>query len=161
MKHSRITVFQKALPVLTLLCLVLSIPATAELPAVDDGASTDYVRTTPSRDGIGKRYMGREISRVMGHQGAAWLERDNRERQERTEILVAALGLQPTDVVADIGYDPGYGVAVAPAAAVAVVRVAAVVVVAAASVVAACSPAFLHCLLRPSPAIEGQCWSPS
>jgi ubiquinone/menaquinone biosynthesis C-methylase UbiE len=108
MKHIRITAFQKALPVLTLLCLVLSIPATAELPAVHDGASTHYVLTTPSRDGIGKRYMGREISRVMGHQGAAWLERENRERQERTEILVAELGLQATDVIADIGAGTGY-----------------------------------------------------
>jgi hypothetical protein len=27
-----------------------------------------------SADGIGKRYMGREISAVMGWQGAAWLE---------------------------------------------------------------------------------------
>ncbi|MEH6607872.1 MAG: class I SAM-dependent methyltransferase [Halioglobus sp.] len=108
MKHTRITVFQKALPVLTLLCLVLSIPATAELPVVVDGGSTDYVLTTPSRDGIGKRYMGREISHVMGHQGAAWLEREDRERQERTEILVSELGLQAADVVADIGAGTGY-----------------------------------------------------
>ena len=33
-------------------------------------------------EGIGKFYMGRQISHVMGHQGAAWLERPEREREE-------------------------------------------------------------------------------
>ena len=56
-----------------------------------------------SADGIGKRYMGREISAVMGWQGAAWLEREERDREERTDLLLAALALQPGMVVADIG----------------------------------------------------------
>ena len=29
-----------------------------------------YTYSTPSRDGIGKLYMGREIAQVMGHRGA-------------------------------------------------------------------------------------------
>ena len=37
-----------------------------------------------TRDGIGKYYMGREISQVMGHLGAGWLERPKREQEERT-----------------------------------------------------------------------------
>jgi len=61
-----------------------------------------------SRDGTGKLYMGREIARVMGYQGAAWLERNNREQEERTDLLVQALALQPTDVVADLGAGTGY-----------------------------------------------------
>jgi len=61
-----------------------------------------------SADGIGKRYMGREISAVMGWQGAAWLEREEREREERTDLLLAALALQPGMVVADIGAGTGY-----------------------------------------------------
>ena len=44
-----------------------------------------YVSTPASTDGIGKRYMDREISGVMGWQGATWLERDKREREERTD----------------------------------------------------------------------------
>ena len=68
----------------------------------------DYVYGRPSRDGIGKRYMGREISHVMGHQGSAWLEREEREREERTDLLVAELALRDTDVVADIGAGTGY-----------------------------------------------------
>ncbi|WP_416672735.1 class I SAM-dependent methyltransferase [Egbenema bharatensis] len=59
-------------------------------------------------DGIGKFYMGREIAQVMGHQGAAWLERSSRELEERPNLLLTALELQPTDVVADIGAGTGY-----------------------------------------------------
>jgi precorrin-6B methylase 2 len=67
-----------------------------------------YTRTPVSADGIGKRYMGREIAGVMGWQGAAWLERDEREREERTDLLLAALALRPGMVVADIGAGTGY-----------------------------------------------------
>ena len=51
-----------------------------------------------SRDGIGKFYLGREISHVMGHQGAAWLERPGRDREEATQVLVSELGLQADQV---------------------------------------------------------------
>jgi precorrin-6B methylase 2 len=61
-----------------------------------------------SPDGIGKRYMGREIAGVMGWQGAAWLEREEREKEERTDILMKALELKPGMVVADIGAGTGY-----------------------------------------------------
>ena len=67
-----------------------------------------YEQKTPSRDGIGKFYMGREISHVMGHFGAAWLERPERERQERTDLLIANLPLEDDFVVADIGAGTGY-----------------------------------------------------
>ena len=72
---------------------------------------TQAPRYTPgpaSADGIGKRYMGREIAGVMGWQGAAWLEREEREREERTDLLVAALDLKPGMVVADIGAGTGF-----------------------------------------------------
>lgn len=67
-----------------------------------------YSYQTPSRDGIGKVYMGREISQVMGHRGAGWLERNSREREERTDLLIARLPVEPGDVVADIGAGTGY-----------------------------------------------------
>ena len=67
-----------------------------------------YSDVPASADGIGKRYMGREIAGVMGWQGAGWLERDEREREERTDLLMAALALQPGMVVADIGAGTGY-----------------------------------------------------
>ena len=67
-----------------------------------------YSNTAVSADGIGKRYMGREIASVMGWQGAAWLEREEREREERTDLLVRGLQLRPGMVVADFGAGTGY-----------------------------------------------------
>jgi ubiquinone/menaquinone biosynthesis C-methylase UbiE len=52
--------------------------------------------------------MDREISGVMGWQGASWLEREEREREERTDLLLDALALKPGMVVADIGAGTGY-----------------------------------------------------
>lgn len=65
-------------------------------------------RSIHSPDGIGKFYMGREIAKVMGHEGAGWLERPSRETEEKPSRVVNALNLKPTDVVADIGAGTGY-----------------------------------------------------
>ena len=64
--------------------------------------------TSLNADGIGKFYFGREISRVMGHRGANWLERPERELEERPDILIKSLNIKPQDVVADIGVGTGY-----------------------------------------------------
>ena len=58
-------------------------------------------------NGIGKFYLGREIARVMGYQGAPWLERTTREREERLSLLPKALKLQPGMDIADIGAGSG------------------------------------------------------
>ena len=73
-----------------------------------DLENSHYTTGLPNRDGIGKFYMGREISHVMGHLGAGWLERTERERQERTDLLIAGLRLSEDFVVADIGAGTGY-----------------------------------------------------
>ena len=75
-------------------------------PSVD-GASL-YGTCEPGEGGSGKTYMGREIAEVMGHFGVGWLERPEREREERTDLLVDSLRLKPTDAVADIGAGSGY-----------------------------------------------------
>jgi ubiquinone/menaquinone biosynthesis C-methylase UbiE len=67
-----------------------------------------YTNAPPSPDGIGKIYMGREIAQVMGHLGADWLERPEREREERPRRVIELMKLKPTDVVADIGAGSGY-----------------------------------------------------
>jgi SAM-dependent methyltransferase len=72
------------------------------------GDPQPYQEVAPSRDGIGKVYMGREISQVMGHRGAGWLERLTRESEERPAILIQAMSLAPDAVVADIGAGTGY-----------------------------------------------------
>ena len=69
-----------------------------------------YTYKSGSFDGIGKFYMGREISHVMGHQGMNWLERPEREQEEETSTLLKNMNLQPTDVIADIGAGSGYHV---------------------------------------------------
>ncbi len=66
------------------------------------------IRLIHDPNGIGKFYMGREIAHVMGHQAADWLERPEREKEERTDLLVPALKLKPGDTVADIGAGTGY-----------------------------------------------------
>lgn len=69
-----------------------------------------YGRIAPTADGIGKTYEGREISQVMGWQRAAWLEREEREREERVSVLLRELRLVPGMAVADIGAGTGYHV---------------------------------------------------
>jgi len=59
-------------------------------------------------NGIGKFYLGREIAHVMGHEAADWLERPEREKEERPELLVPALKLKSGDAVADLGCGSGY-----------------------------------------------------
>jgi precorrin-6B methylase 2 len=68
----------------------------------------DYQSVSPSHDGIGKVYLGREIAQTMGYEGAAWLERPSRTLQESPQKAIEALALHPTDVVADIGAGSGY-----------------------------------------------------
>ncbi|WP_010581840.1 class I SAM-dependent methyltransferase [Schlesneria paludicola] len=58
-------------------------------------------------NGLGKFYMGREIAQVMGFPAADWLERPEREEEERLTELIRALNLQPGDVAADIGAGSG------------------------------------------------------
>jgi ubiquinone/menaquinone biosynthesis C-methylase UbiE len=67
-----------------------------------------YTQGSPSRDGIGKRHLGREIAQVMGWQAAPWLERAEREQEESTSLLLRELRLTRGMVVADVGAGSGY-----------------------------------------------------
>ena len=67
-----------------------------------------YTQGPKTRDGIGKYYMGREISYVMGHLAAGWLERSEREREEKPSKLIENLKVAPDAVLADIGAGSGY-----------------------------------------------------
>jgi predicted methyltransferase len=86
----------------TWLCASLLIPV---LVFAGGGRYTDV---PASADGIGKVYMGREIAKVMSYTGAYWLERPERKDEEKTDDVLAALGLKPGMVVADIGAGSGY-----------------------------------------------------
>ncbi len=79
------------------------------IAVADTNSSPIYEqRLIHSPDGIGKFYMGREIAKVMGHTGAGWLERPNRETEEQPSKIANALNLKPNDVIADIGAGTGY-----------------------------------------------------
>jgi len=59
-------------------------------------------------NGINKWYMGRQIAHVMSHYGIDWLEREEREMEENTTLLLKNLAVKPGMVVADIGAGSGY-----------------------------------------------------
>lgn len=78
-------------------------------PAARESLETGSYASGPADpDGIGKFYLGREISKVMGHLGAEWLERDSREAEERTDLLLDFLEGLGGEVLADIGTGTGY-----------------------------------------------------
>ncbi|MBD2093611.1 class I SAM-dependent methyltransferase [Trichocoleus sp. FACHB-591] len=101
---------KRAIAFLVIIGLGLWLTIVSPLPAAAsaDVASVYQQRDRHRSDGIGKIYMGREIAQVMGHQGAAWLERSSRSWEEQPQRVVEALDLQPSDVVADIGAGTGY-----------------------------------------------------
>lgn len=51
---------------------------------------------------------GRVYARTMSVEGAAWLERPEREAEERPDLALRLLDVQPGDMVADIGAGSGY-----------------------------------------------------
>mgnify|MGYP003676022797 CR=1 FL=1 len=59
-------------------------------------------------DATGKVFMGRHISHVMGHQGASWLERAERETEEKPATLLDLMDIKPGEHIADIGVGSGY-----------------------------------------------------
>ena len=96
-----------------LLLSCTQVPAeTAPSPLANQRMQADtsgYVMAPPrDPNGIGTYYLGRQIAHVMGHEGADWLERNGRQQEEGTDLLVKELKLKPTDVVADIGAGTGF-----------------------------------------------------
>lgn len=53
-------------------------------------------------------YKGRQVAQVMSFRGAPWLEREGRAEEENTDALIAKLGLEPGQNVADIGCGSGF-----------------------------------------------------
>ena len=66
------------------------------------------MRAEHDPNGIGKFYMGREIAHVMGYTGAGWLERPEREREEKVSKLMPSLDIKAEQVVADFGAGSGF-----------------------------------------------------
>jgi len=71
-------------------------------------ADSIYTFQKPSRDGIGKFYMGREIAHVMGAEASDWLERNDRNQEENTKLAIENIPVVANSTVADIGAGTGY-----------------------------------------------------
>lgn len=113
MKHFRQFLYRILFPVafgviLGILASGTGLGINSAIAATMDSPPIYQERKFHSPDGIGKFYLDREIAKVMGHQEMLWLERPNRNQDEQPEMAIAALNLQPTDVVADIGAGTGY-----------------------------------------------------
>lgn len=98
------------LKIFTVVLLLISQVACSQTPKKKASIKKDsiYEYKTPSRDGIGKIYKGREISFVMDASGATWLERNNRNEEENTSLAIDKLPINKKSVVADIGAGSGY-----------------------------------------------------
>lgn len=79
-------------------------------PGKTDQPKVERYETKKDHDpyGTGKFYMGREIAPVMGFEGAGWLERPEREREEAASKLMPSLEIKAGDVVADFGAGTGF-----------------------------------------------------
>jgi len=105
-------------PQLLLATLALSVVAGSWHVRAQTGATNqlraagqpELYQTNATHDpnGLGKFYQGREIAQVMGHEGADWLERPERQEEERPDLLLGELKIKPGDKVADIGAGTGY-----------------------------------------------------
>jgi len=90
---------------ITLLSVGFAVTAQEGSVAVETG---HYSHREPSEFGIGKIYMGREIGVIMSPEGARWLDRGERAREERPDLVLEAMEIEPDWVVADIGAASGY-----------------------------------------------------
>jgi ubiquinone/menaquinone biosynthesis C-methylase UbiE len=95
-------------PLLTaLIAFLLVLPAFGQqAPSLPEPLYEKRAEHDPNGTGI--FFMDREIAHVMGHQAADWLERPERDAEERTDLLVELLKFRPGEVVADIGCGSGF-----------------------------------------------------
>jgi precorrin-6B methylase 2 len=92
----------RLIALLVLYCVLLPAARAGDAPV------SRYATVPASLDGIGKVYLGREIAQVMSFHGAEWLERPERMKEERPDLVLAALEIQPGMTVADLGAGTGY-----------------------------------------------------
>lgn len=89
------------------MCCAVALLALLTPLAADDAKPRYEFHERHDPNGIGKFYMGREIAQVMSFHGAPWLNRPEREEEERLSKLIDLLDLQQGQVAADIGAGSG------------------------------------------------------
>lgn len=94
---------------LTLLLLALCLNSCQSCQAQQAQVTSDsYTYKKPASGGTGKVYMGREIAAIMTSSGGNWLDRDTRQEEENSALMLENMRLQPTSVIADIGAGTGF-----------------------------------------------------
>ena len=84
-------------------------PAAQAAPQTAPATSPLYeTRTVHDPNGTGKFYMGREIAQVMGPGGIPWLDRPERDSEEKPAEVIKAMKLHGDEVIADLGAGSGY-----------------------------------------------------
>lgn len=90
------------------LILLGTVPTAAQSPATEsttdqaEAASGEEIPPSPVD------YMGRRIARTMHYEGAPWLTRESREREEECSKLLEALKIKPGQTVCDLGCGNGF-----------------------------------------------------
>lgn len=74
----------------------------------DQESETQDEKAKPKIPRAVERYLGRRIAMTMGHQGADWLIRDEREREERCSLMLANLGVKRGMTICDMGCGNGF-----------------------------------------------------
>lgn len=84
-------------------------PTGAQLPAVHSApaasAPQDTAQALPPAP---TSYKGRQIARTMHFEGAPWLVRESRQREEDCKTLLSELGVRPGQSVCDLGCGNGF-----------------------------------------------------
>lgn len=111
--HPRNICLPAPLTAVILALLLLSSPHALELMGLaaraTQAAGPLYeTRQNHDPDGTGKFYMGREIAQVMGPGGIPWLDRAQREHEEKPALVLEALQLRGNETIADVGAGSGY-----------------------------------------------------
>jgi ubiquinone/menaquinone biosynthesis C-methylase UbiE len=90
--------------------LFSSCPMDAQVQPVAPAPPAPLYETRAKHDpnGTGKFYMGREIAQVMGPGGIPWLDRPERESEEKPAEVIKAMKLRGNEVIADLGAGSGY-----------------------------------------------------